>query len=219
MIFGFAISYAEDSIKRHEKVPEEVPKSIEDLLEVTDLTWEEMGEGISYSILKKERFLEDLQDEEILKNIDVNLRTKEEIADYMNSLSARKLKELHFLRDAIKDSFNKAVFTSGLSVTAVATLGALVAADTADFDSNSKFKKTLFKRVSNTSYGIAIIAFLVSSYTLLKSVVSDYYGLGIEEWDGSEKSQVIDYINSLTLEEAREVLVDIKKINEEKETK
>ena len=215
MIFSFAISNAKEDPK-YENVPVEMPEKVEDLLEATNLTWEEMREGTAFSIDKKERFLERLRDDKILENINVNLKTRKEIADYLNSLSKEKLIDLHYLRDEIRTELNVYAAVGSATISLMSSIGVLAMDHQAHHvESRSKRAKAFFKQGTKISAGVVVASMLIAAYAAFDGVLSDY-GLGVDGGgDGDIKSQVTNYINSLTLEEAREVLVDIKNINEE----
>ena len=153
----------------------------------------------------------DFQDEEILENLTVeNLKTKEEIVDYLNSLSEEKLKELHHLRDEIYEEYTDAMFEIGVTQIVGGVLGAWTLGMLPDDFLASRKKAFKFAK-----YGVGAV-FVSGLLIAILYGTKESKGLGL--YDQDEKSvqeNLKDYINSLTLEEAREVLFDIKKINED----
>ena len=148
------------------------------------------------------------------------LKTKEEIADYLNSLSKEELVELHSLREKINREAGLYLSLSSVGAFGAVGIGAIVMDDHLKKESTSPRAKRLLKRGVSISGGVVALGFLTYIYGLYK--INQAEGLGWD-WDSADdiKPQVRDYINSLTLEEAREVLADIRDINDnlKKETK
>ena len=217
MSLSFLFSYAGEDLKtsRHESIPDEMPERVEDLLEATGLSWEELADSASFLVYKKEELSmksekERLQDEKILENLDVNLKTKEEIADYLNSLSEEKLKELHHLRGEIYEESTDMITYLGATLGYVGLFATGVTGIFADELEGRK--KLLFKRGMYASGSLAVLGFFIF---ILRGMQYSEKSLGLDaDNDKSAQENLKKYIGSLTLEEARDVLIDIKKINE-----
>ena len=132
------------------------------------------------------------------------LKTKEEIADYLNSLSKEELVELHHLRHEAYVTSAQMIAFIGNATLLVGSAGWIGAYELSK-KTKSERAKTILKRVSRVSGGVMVLGFLTAIYGTYKPTFHD----------SPLRENIKDYINSLTLEEAREFLSDMKKINEE----
>ena len=211
----------------HPEIPNEMPEKAEDLVEMTrgfghfvQIIARMKLEKEELSIRKTEQEKRNLQYEKILEDLEVkNPKNKKEIADYLNSLTSEKLMELHNLRIKINEESSKMVQRFGYGLFAAGIPAAAITSDLRD-EAKLKSKRTLFKWMSRTSLGVVSLGALALAYGTYKTYQVEGLGLDAEN-ARSVKEKFKDYINSLTLEEAREVLSDIKNINEKlkKETK
>ena len=151
----------------------------------------------------------ELTDEKGSSVIATNLRTRDSILEYLNSLSTKELKELHGLRKKIyEEALHKVIVANVVSIGSVFMAGVVA---TIEYNFPCCRKKS-FKYVRNAFLGLAIVTFLASSYR--RAELSRSGDLDLDDSESIRKS-LKDYINFLTLEEAKELLSDLKEINEE----
>ena len=174
MIFGFAVSYAQEGSEK----PEDATKKTE-IKTVSDNV------------------------EEASEDPYANLRTKEEIAAYLNSLPERKIMELHYIRDEILEYYQEWTAIGGIIAAGAFFGGAGLLALS---DAEGVQVRKPFLRVGAVALGAVAAA-----------------GLGIAfingtrgAWGGDDyparRRRFKAFVEALTLEEAREVLEDVKNI-------
>ena len=157
-------------------------------------------------------------DDETLEDINQirqRAKTTEEIANYLRSLSPKKLVELHKLRKDIYQNFI-GVWHVVPAVTIIAgATGAM-----ATFDPVYNSRKKIFYRNGFRSF-LGVLAVGVLSYAYGVYETHPLEGLGLNDSldthavsSLTHRDRVREYINSLTLEEARKVLSDIKEIKD-----
>ena len=153
-----------------------------------------------------------------LKVVERNLKTKEEIARYLNSLPTEDLIELHALRQEIRAESALTLIFGGAgtgSALAITGLTSVLKIESQRRKRNPNPRRLLrLERLAKTAVSLSALGLFAIVYGV-HELAHAYEGLGLTDRNGkSVQQRVATYINSLTLEEARGVLADIREINE-----
>ena len=135
-----------------------------------------------------------------------SLKTKGEIIDYLNSLAPEELKELYDLKEGIHKELLTIKTFIAMGVTLAGMVGTIQFSKKADLG-----RKRFFRRAAGASLGVSVLGLL---FLMTQPLFSEKNDPSTHESELA-KEDLEDYINSLTLEEAREVLMSVKKINED----
>ena len=156
---------------------------------------------------------------DVAGKVDFNdIRTKEDILRYLNSLSAKDLIDLHEARERINEELRTVMGLSGATLLS-GLLGWTLTGQALD---DQPTRSQRFRRVPVT------LTVGLSGLALVWFAFFEKEGLGLERpsfdfdsassdpyrWGDKTHKQARHYINSLTLEEAKELLADLKEINE-----